>query len=792
MKVDGSLKSLLQGVSQQPPRDRLAGQCTEQLNLSADPVNGLRRRSPTDLVSKLLDFDGEVFWNEIQTTDGGKYILGVANSKVYMWDYNGNAKFVATDDSIKSYLSSVGNLRCAVVENKVYITNTSVAPRINYGSVAAYANEGPGSRRTAIVQVLGGAYGKGYKVFHDGNQIASYDTPNGAQPSDIQFVRTTYIAAQLATGINAALGLQGYTVAVNGPNIAIVAPDTRGYTITVTDDAGGLNMKATSGVVSRQEDLPPTAVPNMVIRVATKSDPDEDAWFRFVNAGDSGGVLIGQQGYWQECVSPGTPYGLDPGTMPVVVNYAPDSQTFHAQQEDWKSRQVGTAISNPDPSFVGAPINDICTFQSRLVFLSGANVIMSRTNRHSDFWKGSVVADADTDVIDVSSTAAKAAVMRAAVAHNRDLVIFTDRGQFVVYGRQALTPKNATLVLTTSFEASLQARPTPAGRNVFFSTVFGRYSGIREFYTEGATEINDSRPITQHVKEFIAGRVLRLAASSNYDTLLVLSETDRRVLYVYQYIWSDNEKVQSAWSSWRLPIDIQFMFFDSELIYIVGKRDGQVVLLRMSLDQHDSEGVGFPVYMDCRFDVFDVGTAFAPPYSWMADEELIVIQGSGCPNPGMRARVRNKMFVPNTGWVYTLNDDMQGGNLIVGAPFMSRYVPTPPNVKDSDGVPIGTGTLTIRHYIVSLHQTAEITARLTSQWGDGEPVRFNGRIVGDIKNVLGDTPLSDDKFYIPFREKSTDADIEIYSDGPFPMSMLEIEWEGQYVKKGRRISMGGK
>ena len=42
---EGAHLNLLQGVSQQVPRSRLAGQLTSQVNMLSDPVTGLRRRS---------------------------------------------------------------------------------------------------------------------------------------------------------------------------------------------------------------------------------------------------------------------------------------------------------------------------------------------------------------------------------------------------------------------------------------------------------------------------------------------------------------------------------------------------------------------------------------------------------------------------------------------------------------------------------------------------------------------------------------------------------------------------
>ena len=42
--LDGALKSLIQGVSQQTPRERLDGQVSLQTNMLSDVVRGMRRR----------------------------------------------------------------------------------------------------------------------------------------------------------------------------------------------------------------------------------------------------------------------------------------------------------------------------------------------------------------------------------------------------------------------------------------------------------------------------------------------------------------------------------------------------------------------------------------------------------------------------------------------------------------------------------------------------------------------------------------------------------------------------
>lgn len=812
MKVDGSLKSLLQGVSQQPPRDRLPGQSTSQINMSSDPVSGLTRRPPTDLVEEIVVSSDVRAWHKFKTKDGNKYLLSVHDDELTVRDLNGISYPVIEADDAFDYLAQPGSLVFTTVNDSTYISNTSI-PTAMLPDVKSYANRGAGSHPMGIIQILGGQYNMRVSVTMNGTLIASYQPPDGTDNPDIAKVRTTHIAERLQFAMlntinltesrseytfgTAALAGADWTVTRFEDVISIrdnrvaSASDGAIFTLAISDDRGNVNAKAATVSVPDTADLPRIAPQGYVMRVATETDPEEDLWVKFqIDSNPAIGAGFGLPGAWIETVAPGVKYKFDQTTMPHVLEYDPDTQEFTLQYGDWADRGIGTLVSNPEPSFVGNTINDISTFQSRLVFLSSSYVIMSRTNKSRDFWLGSASTLVDDDAIDISSTAVEASVMLHAVPHNRDLVIFSEQGQFVVFGRQAITPKNAALVMTTAFEAELAAKPTPAGRNVFFATNFGRFSGMREFYTEGGTDINDTRPITQHIKKYIVGKAIRLVASSNYDILTVHTDTEKEKVYVYQYIWSDNEKVQSSWSMWTFHLEVAFSFFDEELFYVVLKDGDQYLLHRMSLDVIDSDPLDFPLYLDGRFDVADVNTQFILPFDSQAEHELVVIQGAGCPNPGMQAPI-DSIEEDGGDWIVTLRDDMEGGSVVAGVPYYCEYRPTMPLVKDSDGVVVAIAKLRIREFLISIFRTGYIAGQLYSPYGDGPVVEFQGRITGDVENIVGEVALNSGEFSMPFRENVQDADFALFTDSYLPMTILDIEWGGQYSKRGKRISGNG-
>ncbi|WKV16998.1 tail protein [Nostoc phage NMeng1] len=813
MKVDGSLKSLLQGVSQQPPRDRLPGQCTEQINMTADPVQGLARRAPTDLVSALNPTTVLRGLHNFETRDGSKFLAYVHDGVVEVRDYNGVLYSCTVEDDANEYIEALGQLAFGTVDNQVIIVNKSIVPAM-LPDTKVFANKGTGSKHMGIVQVLGGAYGREYRINVDGAVAAVYRPPNGSEAPMINFVRSAWIAARLfqalvepAAEINDLDGAgsflkktgvfaSGYTVSRFEDIIHIQANSGQVFELSCSDDQGNVNMKAMTDKVADTADLPRIAPHGYIARIATETDPDEDMFLQFrLNVSTDSTVLgtgFGQPGFWQECVGDGVTYKIDAATMPHVLEYDPETSSFVYRKGTWKDREAGTDVSNPKPSFIGNPITDVSTFQSRLVFLAGSYVIMSKTNKYDSFWMGSAAQLVESDPIDISSTAVEASSMLAVVPHNRDLVVFSRKGQFIVYGRSALTPANATLVLTTAFEAELNAKPVPSGRNVFFATNYGRYTGIREFFTEGGTDINDTRPITQQVTKYIKGKVTKLAASSNYDTLLVLTDQDRETVYVYQYIWNDQKKVQAAWGKWVLPHPVVFAFFDEEIIYYILQNGIEFFMYRMSLDIVEDAGLDFTIHLDSRFDVENVNTQFVLPNARLATNELVAVQGANCPNPGMRVPILSVEFdAVEDYWVATLKYDMDGGDIVVGIPYKSSYWPTMPLIKDQDGVVMGTGKLRVKNFIVAIEDTGDINGTVYAPEQDPVTVSFEGRIVGNAQNQVGRPVLSSEQFVVPFREDTARAEVELFTDSFLPMTLLDIEWVGQYHKRGRRMQGGG-
>lgn len=802
MKVDGSIANPIQGVSQQPARVRLPGQCTAQDNMLSNPVDGLTRRPPLEELGELFETEDSVQEYEfsIGNTD---FIAFALDGDLKVFDTTGE-EYTVNEESLPAsgfadedafdYLDG-GDLAFTTLEGITYVTNRSMTVEM-LSTVKTYIETG------AIVYCLGGQYSRTYSLkitWNNGSntETVTYTAPNGATSGDIGKIAPEYIIGQLNTALLAnANFIANFTATVASDVLYIKktsSPADQVFSVVVTDADGGVYLYAINNEIKDAAKLPRFAPQDYIVKVTgTSNSATDDYYLKFAcDPTDNGtipaaGAGHGNKGKWVECVGFQVPFKLDWSTMPHLLVFDEGTGEFDFKFGEWADRQVGDEVSNEDPSFIGDTIEHVGSFQGRLAFLSGASFVTSRTDKPLDFWIQSATVQADTDPIDIQSTVEGVKKLYRMVPFNRDMVVFADKGQFIVFGRNSITPKNSSLVLTTTYEADLTATPVAAGKNIFFGIKYGNFAGIREFFTESSTDANDSRPITQHVLKYLIGTATSLSTTSNFDQLIVHTDADPKILYSYEYIWVEDKKAQSSWSRWLFNEDIQHSFFIGSVIFVVYKIGSTYYLGKINLDVQSDEGIDYQVKLDRKKTITAVDTTILNPYTDMPDlEDMIFIQGDGCPTPGLRVLVAD-----SDDTTITFAKDMDGGDVICGTKYRSSWLPTIPSVKDSDRVRVGTGKLVISKFLVNYRDTGVIKARVFSRYRDDITTQFTGRIVGDPTTFVGEPAIVSGAWMVPFRHNANDAELEIFSDSHMPMTITDLEWIGQYTKRGKRITSG--
>ena len=258
--------------------------------------------------------------------------------------------------------------------------------------------------------------------------------------------------------------------------------------------------------------------------------------------------------------------------MPHTLRQDPDqvgSLRFSFDVGAWDDRVAGDEDTNPVPSFVGQSINDIFFHRNRLGIIAGENVIFSEASGYFNFFRTTVRALLDSAPIDVAVSQNEVSILKAAIPIQDNLLLFSELNQFTLSAAQLLTPTEVTIDQSTKFECDLEATPVGAGNSVFFATKSGGFAGVREYYTNNETEIKDATLITSHVPQYLAGNVRKMAASSNENILICLTNGDKKEAYIYNWYDQSNERLQSAWSKWKFNKEIEDVSFNNAALYLV-------------------------------------------------------------------------------------------------------------------------------------------------------------------------------------------------------------------------------
>ena len=805
-RVDGSLGTLLQGISQQPDKERLSGQVEDQVNMTADPLRMLHRRPPTKFQAKLaapVVTPAKIFAHFYSRGDAEEYFLIVYpnDGTPRVVGKDGIEYTVTVSTAMQTYLNTPNpkaNLAATTVGDYTFFTNKAVTVTGTNNEPDEWESDSP-----ARISILAEQYSRDYNVVVRATTVdgvketsVSVTTPESTDTSAESEVSAEFTLNALVTLLEAELTFSDYFTAVVSGNETIVIPnsDVTTYSIEVTDSTGGDAIVVINNrEITRLSELPVHEEADAVYKVVGGTNDADDYYMRFNVAEPSATTTYFQSGIWVE-----TEFGtavFDQGTMPHMIirgntsDFAGGSggETVDGVSIDaWANRKVGNKESNGFPDFVNSQIVDLAVFQGRLVFVHPEGITMSVTRDFFNFFKKTVTTLLNDAPIGLSSAGVRVNLLRFAQIQDRDLVLFADKAQYTVPGKVAIVPTNATMTESTQFIMQTEVRPAPSGQNLFFAVNSGVYSGVREFYTDSDLNSNNARPITIAVEKLIFGAIRIMSSSTNISKMVCAGSTGN-LAYVYEYLWEDAERLQSAWSKWEFRDDLYIFHMEfsqqtlSVLSYDEATNEVHVCLMDISQDttQEFFEG---DLLMDHRTEETGINLTATGLDHLPADiDKLLAVQGPGCPYPGMLARV-----IDWDGSTATLSSDMLGGTVFFGMKYESSVTPSRIYVRDAGNRAIGTSQLTIGAMFINFIDAGDFNVDVQADYAYTE--RNAGRILGQVSSTIGDFKLTSGAFEIPVRARNDRSRITIYNDSPYPFTISDIEWDGLYYKRGKRIT----
>lgn len=767
--ISGTIPNLINGISQQPASLRLKTQAELQVNGLSTVVDGLRKRPSSEHVARLMGVgaaDG-AFIHTIRRDENEFYILVITNDgTIRVFDQYG------VERTVTGSTSYFNNVQTAATD----ITATSVADYtfiVNKNQTVTKGSALSATRpKEAMIYCRQGDYLTDYEIKITANGftfIYTYTTKDASVAANQEDVKTNKIITQLDSQM---ASLPNYfSREVIGSTIYLQRTDGGDFEIEASDSRGDTFLKAFKGQTRDFTALPPKGKLGFTIKIVGNAKDEEDDYYVSLQDPEGNGQYV-----WRETLAGGITTDFEVGSMPHQLISNADG-TFTFQQAPWEPRTAGDDLTNPFPSFTDQKISDIFLYRNRLGFLSGENVIFSEAGEYYNFFAKTVLTLLDTNPIDVAVSNNQVSYLRHAVPFAQSLLLFSDLTQFNVESGETLTPSTISIDVATQFECSLRARPQGSGRFVFFATRKGQWSGIREYFVEDSTNnTTNALEVTAHVPRYLSGEITKLCASSNEDTLLALTEDEPNRLYVYRYFWSQESKLQSAWSHWEFDGRIINADFNKSDIYIIIERDDGVFLevINLSRDTSTQETSGnFSIHLDRRVK-YGYGGETTMPY---IDPNAIFVDKDG----------KQLDITPNSAEATQLGNDLAAAQDFVycGIPFDFRYQFSEVVIKE-DNEPITIGRLQLRKMAVVFNETGYFEVVVTPEHRDPSIIDFTARYIGSNKNIIGKVPIESGTLQVPVLGKSDGISVEIRSSSHLPVTLQSAEWEGYYTLRSTR------
>ena len=689
-------------------------------------------------------------------------------SNAYLTDDSGNA--VTADD-----------IELLTLNDYTFVLNKAKTVALTADTSAAKPNEA-----FVVVKVMGSGH---YRIYLDGTERGTHNAGTGGDVDGILNDLVSDINGQTFGGTT-------YTAVKVGPGMYISADNP--FTISVvggpSEDALFVFQETTPTVA----DLPIQCKDGYVVKVVNSTDINvDDMYVKFV--ADSGATY--GTGVWEETLAPEIQYKFDPLTMPhQLVRNADGSFTFGPVT--WEDRLVGDLETNPNPSFVGAKINNLFFYRNRLGFLSNEAVILGRAGDYFNFWVTTALTVTDDDPIDITASSVRPVNHRYVRPTSVGLVLFSDTEQFILTtDADILSPKTAKINELSSYECDPLVEAVALGTSLAFVSKTPLFTRLYEL-----SEISPDRPPvmteqTKIVPELIPQTATSMIASPALS-IVSLATTGSTTVYQFKFL-EQNQQRASAWYKWELTGELLDQFFDANTYYATVKDGNNVFVQSYDLTQANEEGfLTLPTgeKTDICLDVWDVNpyrsytsgtdvTRVYLPYDHISGKtfSVLVLGGYIGASNSVSTESVGAVLYPTvegtTGAYYVdIDGDYRGRDLIIGYIYNMEVTLPKFFVVSAEG-----------QSATSDFTSDLIIHRVKVSTGLSGPIKYDVTITGRpewSKTIEATTPYSYDLnsvnmsadaiHTVPIYQRNENLTFKIIGDTPFPVSLLSLNWEGKY------------
>lgn len=791
--VSQPIKNLKGGISQQPDILRFPNQGEKQINGWSSESQGLQKRPPTVFLKRLMGrggFGAAPLVHLVNRDALEQYYMVFTGTGILVYDLKGNQYAVRGYDNYANTATPRNSIRLLTVADYTFVVNREKV--VDIGTTLSHPGYNLNSR--GLIAIRGGQYGRTITASADGVTLGSVVAPSGVgtaeeiktHPAQLD---AQYICTKMAEAINAGTGTHGYT-AVAGPAHVVVSKPGGIGKLTVVDGYAGSLAQALSYQVQSIAKLPINAPDGYLLEITGETNRTGDNYW--VKWDQKGGV-------WQETVKPGIILGMDAQTMPRGLVRAADGQ-FDWKVLEWKDRNAGDDDTNPMPSMVDRTINDVFFFRNRLGFLSGENVIMSRSAKYFHLFPASVSSTADDDPIDVAVSHSRISILKYAVPFSDQLLLWSDQAQFVLTSSGIFSAKSAELNLTTEFDVQDSARPFGIGRGVYFSAPRASFTSIKRYYAvQDVSNVKSAEDVSAHVPSYVNNGVHSITGSGTENFVSILTSGSPELTYIYKFLYLEEQIAQQSWSHWEFGKGTNVLASASigSYMYLILERPEGIMMERIEFTQYTEDLAVEPyrTYIDSKL------LTTITLYDEDRNESTVNIATiyGGTPGPFENfwtVDAEGKAILhtaPKAGWgtdpFLHFTGDQRGKQIVVGRQYKFTYEFSKFLIKqqadDGSTSTEDIGRLQLRKAWVNYERSGSFNITVDNLSSVYEYIMAGGRLGGEI--ILGKLSLGTGQFRFPVTGNALRQHVSITSDNPQPLNIIGCGFEGNYVRRSAGV-----
>lgn len=551
-------------------------------------------------------------------------------------------------------------------------------------------------------------------------------------------------------------------------NIASVV--TGGSTIRIT--------RTTSGVATVTLT---TAAPNLVAYAwrevgALTVDAHVGMTIKNVTDGSSGVITDNGTDWIQVAALTGGSTNLFNPEDTLRIIDTPNLPYFVFRAETWTDRLVGDDDSNPFPSFTDHALDEVFFHEGRLGFTSGPNVILSAADDLFGFFRTTVTALRDSDPVDVTSTSATVQTFHAALSWDAKLILWAEQGQFVLVG-SPLSPRTASLPQVSRYESTAACRPTLIGKGLFFPSKRLGFSQMSEMRATDDGLHAQAFPVTAELPRYLRGSVVQVAGSANAGVVLVLTDADPSLVYVYCFADTNEGRILGGWRQWQFPAGSAVRgvtTFGNQVALVVAHSDG-LYLETLDLQSQEEGVLDTLVHMDRLLHdwaganpVTAAGaTTFDLPYS-------LATNGSAGTLTVVNATTGAAILATRpTATTFRITGTWTADQVYVGVVYSFLYRLSRIYFRNAQGVQ-NSGRLDLRWVNIITNRTQSYTLRVAQVDRADVTYAYAGSTLDEVQ-----------KRY-PVLGRTEGITLSIEDTSPFALGLVAIDWEAYYTNRSQR------